>query len=155
MIQEFKLNPNAKSFTPLSSMRLHTAVSDGSIYYPSNATAVPHMHGLPIGVGVSSWFFFSVFPFVYCALIFYKSVLCRLCDWPLLNFFPFYESFSCYVVIIFVISFLPMKLRIMRIWYCLSKFLSFSSLFNWLECHLVHACVESLHVIFRMWFKLC
>ncbi|RZR88511.1 hypothetical protein BHM03_00016116 [Ensete ventricosum] len=53
---EFKLNPNAKSFTPLSSMRLHTAVSDGSIYYPSNATAVPHMHGLPIGVGVGPSF---------------------------------------------------------------------------------------------------
>ncbi|CAD5177450.1 unnamed protein product [Musa acuminata subsp. malaccensis] len=54
--KEFKLNPNAKSFTPLSSMRLHTAVSDGSIYYPSNATAVPHMHGLPIGVGVGPSF---------------------------------------------------------------------------------------------------
>ncbi|RWW08710.1 hypothetical protein GW17_00027832 [Ensete ventricosum] len=50
--QEFKLNPNAKSFTPSSSVRLHAAVPDGSFYQASNVNAVQHMHGLPPGMGV-------------------------------------------------------------------------------------------------------
>nr|XP_029123792.1 polyadenylate-binding protein-interacting protein 4 isoform X2 [Elaeis guineensis] len=48
--KEFKLNPNAKSFTPSTSLRPHTPV-DGSFYYASNMPAVPHMHGIPVGVG--------------------------------------------------------------------------------------------------------
>ena len=52
MAQEFKLNPNAKSFTPSSSVRLHAAIPDGSFYQASNVNAVQHMHGLPMGVGV-------------------------------------------------------------------------------------------------------
>ncbi|WOL14204.1 polyadenylate-binding protein-interacting protein 4-like [Canna indica] len=53
--KEFKLNPNAKSFTP-SSGKQHAAVSDGSYYYPSNVASVPHMPGVPVGVGVGPSF---------------------------------------------------------------------------------------------------
>ncbi|XP_038706883.1 polyadenylate-binding protein-interacting protein 3-like isoform X1 [Tripterygium wilfordii] len=51
--KEFKLNPNAKSFTPCqTSVRPASPVSDGSFYYPSGVSAVPHMPGVPMGVGI-------------------------------------------------------------------------------------------------------
>lgn len=53
--QEFKLNPNAKSFTPSqASPRPLSPVADNAFYHPPNVSAVPHMHGLPVGFGVSS-----------------------------------------------------------------------------------------------------
>lgn len=52
MMQEFKLNPNAKSFTPSSSFRPQVPASEGSFYYANNVSAVPHLHSLPVGVGV-------------------------------------------------------------------------------------------------------
>ncbi|KAJ0988463.1 hypothetical protein J5N97_006819 [Dioscorea zingiberensis] len=54
--KEFKLNPNAKSFTPSSSFRPHAPVSEGSFYYANNAPAVPHLHSLPVGVGIGPSF---------------------------------------------------------------------------------------------------
>ncbi|KAG1366349.1 polyadenylate-binding protein-interacting protein 3 [Cocos nucifera] len=48
-IQEFKLNPNAKSFMPSASLRQHTPVSDGSFYYANTS----HMHDISMGIGVS------------------------------------------------------------------------------------------------------
>lgn len=54
LIQEFKLNPNAKSFTPsLASLRPPPPLSEAPLYFPANASAVPHMHGLSVGIGVS------------------------------------------------------------------------------------------------------
>ncbi|GFZ11724.1 hypothetical protein Acr_23g0001090 [Actinidia rufa] len=51
--KEFKLNPNAKSFIPSQTpLRPASPVSDGSFYFP----AVPHMHGMPVGVGVGPSF---------------------------------------------------------------------------------------------------
>ncbi|KAM7255552.1 hypothetical protein ACFE04_008450 [Oxalis oulophora] len=46
--KEFKLNPNAKSFSPTQpAVRPQSPVSDGSFYYPAN----PHMHAMPVGYG--------------------------------------------------------------------------------------------------------
>lgn len=57
--KEFKLNPNAKSFTPSQAPvrpPSPASSSDGSFYYPSNIPAVPHMHGMPYGVGIGPSF---------------------------------------------------------------------------------------------------
>ncbi|XP_072970705.1 polyadenylate-binding protein-interacting protein 3-like [Typha angustifolia] len=54
--KEFKLNPNAKSFTPSASFRPPAPVSDGSLYYTSNIPSVPHMPGLPVGMGIGASF---------------------------------------------------------------------------------------------------
>ncbi|KAF8401054.1 hypothetical protein HHK36_014357 [Tetracentron sinense] len=49
--KEFKFNPNAKSFMPSQTpLRPPSPVSDGSFYYPTNASAVQHMHGVPVGI---------------------------------------------------------------------------------------------------------
>uniref|UniRef100_A0A804P1Y5 Sm domain-containing protein n=1 Tax=Zea mays TaxID=4577 RepID=A0A804P1Y5_MAIZE len=49
---EFKLNPNAKSFTPSASLRPpHPASSDASYYYTNNIPAAPLGPGLPVGMG--------------------------------------------------------------------------------------------------------
>ncbi|KVH92974.1 Ataxin-2, C-terminal [Cynara cardunculus var. scolymus] len=54
---EFRLNPNAKSFVPSPApIRAASPVSDGSFYYPANVAPVPHMHGMPVGIGVfTNW----------------------------------------------------------------------------------------------------
>ncbi|PIA27734.1 hypothetical protein AQUCO_07600117v1 [Aquilegia coerulea] len=53
--KEFKLNPNAKSFTPTQTpLRPSSPIPDGSYYFPANVSTVPHMHGVPVGIGVSS-----------------------------------------------------------------------------------------------------
>ncbi|XP_075505245.1 polyadenylate-binding protein-interacting protein 3-like isoform X1 [Primulina tabacum] len=55
--KEFKLNPNAKSFVPsLTTLRSPSPVADSSFYYPANMTAVPHMPGMPVGVGIGPSF---------------------------------------------------------------------------------------------------
>ncbi|XP_068659380.1 polyadenylate-binding protein-interacting protein 3-like [Aristolochia californica] len=55
--KEFKLNPNAKSFTPSSgSLRPPAPGPESSFYYPANVATVPHMHGLPLGVGIGPSF---------------------------------------------------------------------------------------------------
>ncbi|KAL8223611.1 hypothetical protein R6Q57_019086 [Mikania cordata] len=55
--KEFRLNPNAKSFVPSSSsLRAASPVSDGSFYYPANVAPVPHMHGMPVGIGLGPTF---------------------------------------------------------------------------------------------------
>lgn len=52
--KEFRLNPNAKSFVPTqTSLRPMSPVNDGSFYYP---TTVPHMHSMPVGIGVGPSF---------------------------------------------------------------------------------------------------
>lgn len=62
-MQEFKLNPNAKSFTPSSSFRPQVPASEGSFYYANNVSAVPHLHSLPVGVGVRFvYWILSLFP---------------------------------------------------------------------------------------------
>ncbi|XP_075492832.1 polyadenylate-binding protein-interacting protein 4-like isoform X2 [Primulina tabacum] len=54
--KEFKFNPNAKSFIPTPTpLRISSPVSDSSFYYPANMTAVTHMHGMPIGIGLPSF----------------------------------------------------------------------------------------------------
>ncbi|CAN1286727.1 Polyadenylate-binding protein-interacting protein 4 [Linum perenne] len=47
-----------KSFSPLQSspLRPPPPVSDGSFYFPTNATAAPQMHGMPMGFGMGSSF---------------------------------------------------------------------------------------------------
>ncbi|XP_024453823.1 polyadenylate-binding protein-interacting protein 3 isoform X4 [Populus trichocarpa] len=49
--KEFKLNPNAKSFTP-SQMppRPPSPMSDGPFYFQPNVSNLPHMHGMPMGI---------------------------------------------------------------------------------------------------------
>ncbi|GLU14275.1 hypothetical protein SLE2022_308560 [Rubroshorea leprosula] len=55
--QEFKLNPNAKSFTPSqTTVRPPSLVSDGSFYYPPSVSPVTHMRGMPVGFGVGPSF---------------------------------------------------------------------------------------------------
>ncbi|KAL4625516.1 hypothetical protein ACB092_05G032100 [Castanea dentata] len=55
--KEFKLNPNAKSFIPSQiPVRPQSPVSDGSFYYPPNVSAVPHMPGMPVGIGIGPSF---------------------------------------------------------------------------------------------------
>ncbi|KAG6581820.1 Polyadenylate-binding protein-interacting protein 4, partial [Cucurbita argyrosperma subsp. sororia] len=57
--KEFKLNPNAKSFTPSQAPvrpPSPASMSDGSFYYQANIPAVPHMHGMPYGVGIGPSF---------------------------------------------------------------------------------------------------
>lgn len=55
--KEFKLNPNAKSFTPTqTTARPPSPVTDGSFYYPGNVSAVPHMHGMPVNIGIGPSF---------------------------------------------------------------------------------------------------
>ncbi|KAJ8445563.1 hypothetical protein Cgig2_012451 [Carnegiea gigantea] len=56
--KEFKLNPNAKSFMPSQSppLRPVSPVNDGSFYYPAAMPAMPHMQGLPVGMGVGPSF---------------------------------------------------------------------------------------------------
>ncbi|XP_050381872.1 polyadenylate-binding protein-interacting protein 3-like isoform X3 [Argentina anserina] len=50
--KEFKFNPHAKSFVPSQApVRPPSPVSDGSFYYPTNLPAVPHMPGMPVGIG--------------------------------------------------------------------------------------------------------
>ncbi|XP_019198813.1 PREDICTED: polyadenylate-binding protein-interacting protein 3-like isoform X2 [Ipomoea nil] len=52
--KEFKLNPNAKSFVPSPTpLRPASPVSDGSLYYPANVAAVPHMQGMTVGIGIA------------------------------------------------------------------------------------------------------
>lgn len=56
-MQEFRLNPNAKSFVPSQSpLRPPSPVNDSSFYFPASMPTVPHhMHGMPVNVGVSSY----------------------------------------------------------------------------------------------------
>nr|GEW58533.1 hypothetical protein [Tanacetum cinerariifolium] len=55
--KEFRLNPNAKSFVPSPpTVRAPSPVSDGSFYYPANVAPVPHMHGMPVGIGMGPSF---------------------------------------------------------------------------------------------------
>lgn len=55
--KEFRLNPNAKSFVPSQApFRASSPVSDGSFYYPANVAPVPHMHGMPVGIGMGPSF---------------------------------------------------------------------------------------------------
>ncbi|KAJ9537471.1 LOW QUALITY PROTEIN: hypothetical protein OSB04_030204, partial [Centaurea solstitialis] len=55
--KEFRLNPNAKSFVPSPApIRAASPVSDGSFYYPANVAPVPHMHGIPVGIGMGPAF---------------------------------------------------------------------------------------------------
>lgn len=56
--KEFKLNPNAKSFIPSQSppLRPVSPVNDGSFYYPAAMPAMPHMQGVPVGMGVGPSF---------------------------------------------------------------------------------------------------
>lgn len=54
--KEFKLNPNAKSFTPWASFRPPVPMSEGSFYYPSNLSAVPPVHSVPMGIGIGPTF---------------------------------------------------------------------------------------------------
>ncbi|XAR49903.1 hypothetical protein NMG60_11004083 [Bertholletia excelsa] len=55
--KEFKLNPNAKSFIPSQTpLRPTSPVSDGPFYFPPNVAALPHMHGMPVGVGMGPSF---------------------------------------------------------------------------------------------------
>ncbi|KAE8655472.1 putative Nuclear transcription factor Y subunit A-3 [Hibiscus syriacus] len=54
--KEFKLNPNAKSFKPSqTSVRPPSPVSDGSFYYQTQVSPVPHMH-MPVNFGIGSSF---------------------------------------------------------------------------------------------------
>ncbi|MBA0811594.1 hypothetical protein Gohar_003474, partial [Gossypium harknessii] len=54
--KEFKLNPNAKSFTPSqTSVRPPSPVSDGSFYYQTPVSPVPHMH-MPVNFGIGPSF---------------------------------------------------------------------------------------------------
>lgn len=53
--KEFKLNPNAKSFTPCQSgLRTSSPGGQGPFPMPSNIPPVTHMHGLSLGLGSSS-----------------------------------------------------------------------------------------------------
>lgn len=55
--KEFKFNPNAKIFIPPPPpLRISSPVADSSFYYPTNMTAVTHMHGMPIGIGLGPSF---------------------------------------------------------------------------------------------------
>lgn len=58
--KEFKFNPNAKSFvpsqSPLRPPSPASPVNDPSFYYPSTMPTVPHMHGMPVGIGVGPSF---------------------------------------------------------------------------------------------------
>ncbi|KAF8388763.1 hypothetical protein HHK36_025443 [Tetracentron sinense] len=55
--KEFKFNPNAKSFNPVQTpLRPPSPVSDSSFYFPTNASAVPHMHGAPMGIRIGPSF---------------------------------------------------------------------------------------------------
>ncbi|XP_044496279.1 polyadenylate-binding protein-interacting protein 3-like isoform X2 [Mangifera indica] len=55
--KEFKLNPNAKSFTPSQvGARPQSPVTDSPFYHPPNVSAVPHMPGLPVGFGIGPAF---------------------------------------------------------------------------------------------------
>lgn len=55
--KEFKLNPNAKSFTPSQApLRPTSPISDGSYYFPANASSVPQMHAVPMGIGIGPSF---------------------------------------------------------------------------------------------------
>ncbi|KAG6669116.1 hypothetical protein I3843_01G212800 [Carya illinoinensis] len=55
--KEFKLNPNAKSFVPSQTpVRPRSPVSDGSFYFPPNVSAVPHMPGMQMGIGIGHSF---------------------------------------------------------------------------------------------------
>ncbi|KAL6996288.1 Polyadenylate-binding protein-interacting protein 3 [Sarracenia purpurea var. burkii] len=66
--KEFKLNPNAKSFIPSQTpLRPASPVSDGSFYFPTNAAAVPHMHGMPVGIGMGP-------PFAHQSVIFNPQI---------------------------------------------------------------------------------
>ncbi|XP_078428783.1 CTC-interacting domain 4 isoform X2 [Wolffia australiana] len=53
--KEFKLNPNAKSFVPVSSARPPAAATESSFYYPQNPT-LSQMHGLPVAVSMGPTF---------------------------------------------------------------------------------------------------
>ncbi|XWS12118.1 hypothetical protein CRYUN_Cryun37aG0062700 [Craigia yunnanensis] len=54
--KEFKLNPNAKSFTPSQTpVRPPSPVSDGSFYYQTQASPLPHMH-MPVNFGIGPSF---------------------------------------------------------------------------------------------------
>ncbi|XWS18834.1 hypothetical protein CRYUN_Cryun32bG0079100 [Craigia yunnanensis] len=54
--KEFKLNPNAKSFSPSqTSVRPPSPVSDGSFYYQTQVSPVPHMH-MPVSFGIGPSF---------------------------------------------------------------------------------------------------
>ncbi|KNA24819.1 hypothetical protein SOVF_012280 [Spinacia oleracea] len=55
--KEFKFNPNAKSFVPSQSpLRPPSPVNDASFYFPNTMPTVPHMHGMPVGIGVGPSF---------------------------------------------------------------------------------------------------
>ncbi|XP_074345699.1 polyadenylate-binding protein-interacting protein 3-like isoform X2 [Apium graveolens] len=55
--KEFKFNPNAKSFTPKkTSFRPASPVSDGSLYYSTNAPVAPNIHGMPVSNGMGQSF---------------------------------------------------------------------------------------------------
>ncbi|XP_058005075.1 polyadenylate-binding protein-interacting protein 3 isoform X3 [Hevea brasiliensis] len=53
--KEFKLNPNAKSFTP-SQTPVRPLSPDGSLYFQPNIPSLPHMHGVPMGIGIGPSF---------------------------------------------------------------------------------------------------
>lgn len=52
--QEFKFNPNAKSFVPSqTSLRPSSPAADSPFYYPANVASMTQMHAMPVGIGVS------------------------------------------------------------------------------------------------------
>lgn len=54
--KEFKLNPNAKSFTPCQNgLRTSSPGGHGPFHMPSNIPPVAQMHGLSLGLGSSSF----------------------------------------------------------------------------------------------------
>lgn len=112
LIQEFKLNPNAKSFTPsLASLRPPPPVSEAPLYFPPNPSAVQHMHGLSVGIGVSClcnlWIYaVSVFQtsfFLAPIHSFASNYLKRKVGIPFCIFFIFgkSQSFSSFFLIIY------------------------------------------------------
>ncbi|KAF3777029.1 Polyadenylate-binding protein-interacting protein 4 [Nymphaea thermarum] len=54
--KEFKLNPNAKSFTPSLTPLRPQAPFESSFYLPANVSTVPHVHGSSMGLGVTPSF---------------------------------------------------------------------------------------------------
>ncbi|KAL9238612.1 hypothetical protein vseg_013008 [Gypsophila vaccaria] len=55
--KEFRPNPNAKSFVPSQRLlRPVSPVNDASFYFQPTASTVPHMHGMPVGMGVGPSF---------------------------------------------------------------------------------------------------
>lgn len=106
-LQEFKLNPNAKSFVPSKTpLRPASPAADGSFYYPTNVPGVQHLHNMPVGLGVrvscTLWLLLPTFSPFWAFLFLFLHLVVLVCyRWQIVLILQIGPSFPAHQPVIF------------------------------------------------------